>query len=397
MFEWAHLLHRQVYDVLADERLDPAQRDARIAELQAYYLTRKDLAFSTRPKSMALMQEQPYSLAFRQRFPKFNGLIWAYHWLQVGLYEPLLAGTSVAERQAGVAATIARFRQLIADAPNSTPYVMPMTSVISPRFAARYPEIAIIFDNLHSMHDVISDILANPAVPRDRKRAEILLAANRYRDDTTEVMTVAAWRTMSAMMGIQNMGGLSTGIVGPLPTPTVARGAVMRHDASGKLAADEHAGHDMSPSKPDTSARDEHAMHQMPEMGGMANDSLAVDSVVGAFHRALAEGDSAAALALLAPDVTIQESGEAESKEEYQKSHLSGDIEFARSVKTERSPRRVSIREHTAWVTSSSTTVGTFHGRAIDSLGEELMVLAREKMSWRIVAIHWSSHARRPR
>jgi hypothetical protein len=53
---------------------------------------------------------------------------------------------------------------------------MPMTPSVAPRFATRYPEAAIIFDNLHSMHDVISDILANDAVPRGRKRDEILRA-----------------------------------------------------------------------------------------------------------------------------------------------------------------------------------------------------------------------------
>ncbi|HYJ79970.1 MAG TPA: hypothetical protein VEW03_10235, partial [Longimicrobiaceae bacterium] len=85
MFEWAHLLHRQIYDVLADERLGEAERDAAVAELLAYYRTRPGLAFSRRRKNMELMEGQPYSLAFRQRYPKFNGLIWAYHWLQVGL------------------------------------------------------------------------------------------------------------------------------------------------------------------------------------------------------------------------------------------------------------------------------------------------------------------------
>jgi hypothetical protein len=90
MFEWAHVLHRQLYDVLSDERLSPAARDAEVARLLAYYKSRPDLAFSSRPKNMDLMEGQRYSLAFRRKYPKFNGLIWAYHWLQVGLYEPLL-------------------------------------------------------------------------------------------------------------------------------------------------------------------------------------------------------------------------------------------------------------------------------------------------------------------
>jgi hypothetical protein len=230
MFEWAHVLHRQIYDVLADERLSEAQKDAEIARLIAYYKTRRDVAFSSRPKSMALMQEQPYSLAFRQKYPKFNGLIWAYHWLQVGLYEPLLINKTATTRQAGVDATVARFWQMLDAPPTKMPHVMPMTAAIAPSFAARYPEAAIIFDNLHSMHDVISDVLANPSVPRDRKRAEILLAARRFRDDTSFVMPVEAWRTMAHHMGVENMGGPAVHFLAELPTPTVTYGAVMTHN-----------------------------------------------------------------------------------------------------------------------------------------------------------------------
>ena len=240
MFEWAHLLHRQVYDVLADERLDAAAKDRELKRLLTYYLSRPDLAYSVKPKNMSLMQEQPYSLAFRQGFPKFNGLIWAYHWLQVGLYEPLVVGRTVEERQAGVAATVARFRQMLPGAPEGFPVVMPMTVAIAPTFAAKWPELAIIFDNLHSMHDVISDILANAAVPRGEKRALILRAAAAYRDDTTAVMTVAGWRRMTEMMGVNNQGGPAVGFMPALPTPLLARGFVMRHDKDGNMLG----GHD---------------------------------------------------------------------------------------------------------------------------------------------------------
>ncbi|MBV9880907.1 MAG: hypothetical protein JO180_10455 [Gemmatirosa sp.] len=272
MFDWAHVLHRQLYDVLADERLDDAAKDREVARLVAYYRTRPDLAFSARPKSMKLMQEQPYSLAFRRRYPKFNGLIWAYHWMQVGLYEPLVVGQTAEARQAGVRATVARFWQMLGDPPHTLPYQMPMTAAVAPRFAARYPEAAIIFDNLHSMHDVVSDILANPSVPRGRKRAEILRAARRFRDDTSSVLSVDAWRTMARHMGVENMGGPAVGFLAALPTPTVTYGAVMTHDdrtgamtgfaygravgrAVGGAPGDEHAGHDMS---------------DMPDMPGMS-------------------------------------------------------------------------------------------------------------------------------
>jgi hypothetical protein len=147
-----------------------------------------------------------------------------------------MIGTNSAERQAGVRATVARFFRMLESPLQSLPYQMPMTAAVSPTFAARYPEAAIIFDNLHSMHDVVSDILANPSVPRDQKRAEILLAGRRFRDDSSYVMTVPAWLTMTAAMGVENMGGPAVGFTEALPTPTVTRGAVMQHDrATGRM------------------------------------------------------------------------------------------------------------------------------------------------------------------
>jgi hypothetical protein len=240
MFEWAHLLHRQLYDILGDERLSETDRDRAVAEVLRYYKSRPDLAFSSRAKNMELMEGQFYSTAFRDKYPKFNGLIWAYHWLQVGLYEPLLVGRTMDERQTGVTATVARFRQMLENAPENMPRVMPMTAAVAPRFAERYPEASIIFDNLHGMHDVISDILASPEVPRDRKRAEILRAAERYRDDTSFVMTEREWRDMSLAMGVQNMGGPVTGFMAGFPQPTVERGAVMAHGAHGAAGGTGH-------------------------------------------------------------------------------------------------------------------------------------------------------------
>lgn len=244
MFEWAHVLHRQVYDVLADRRLSRAQQDSAVDVIWRFYRSRPDLAFSAVPKTMALMQEQWYSLAFRQGYPRMNGLIWAYHWLQMGLYEPLVVGRTEEEKQAGVAAAVARFRQMLDGAPEGFPVVMPMTPAIAPAFAARWPHLGAVFDNLHSMHDVVSDILANPRVPAKDKRRLILAAARAYRDDTTEAMTIDAWKRMSVGMGIENQGGPAVGLLPALPTPTMARGAVMKHDKDGNpVGGDAHHHH----------------------------------------------------------------------------------------------------------------------------------------------------------
>ena len=47
MFEWAHILHRQTYDVLADPGLDSVAKDAEMATLVRIYRARRDLAFSS--------------------------------------------------------------------------------------------------------------------------------------------------------------------------------------------------------------------------------------------------------------------------------------------------------------------------------------------------------------
>ena len=124
------------------------------------------------------------------------------------------------------------------------------------------------------------------------------------------------------------------------------------------------------------------------------SDSTAVARAVMAFHTALAAGDSAAALALLADDVVVLEAGDMETRAEYRAHHLSADIEFARAVLSSAGPTRVSVRGEVAWAVTTSTTRGSFQGRAVDSVGAELMVLTREPDGWRIRAIHWSSRRR---
>jgi hypothetical protein len=209
MFEWAHMLHRQIYDVWADTRLSHEQRDAQVGRLLRYYESRRDLALSDRPKSMDLMEGQSYSLSFRKADPKFNGLLWSYHWLQMALYDALLIDGSESDRRAAVDEAVARFWAMLNAAPDKMPAVMPMSAAIAPAFSARYPEAAIIFDNLHALHDVVADILASPDVPSYRKREFILAAAARFRDDTSSVVSRADWIAMSQAMGVERMGGVA--------------------------------------------------------------------------------------------------------------------------------------------------------------------------------------------
>ena len=68
-------------------------------------------------------------------------------------------GETVAARKAGVQAAGAHFWSMVEDPEARFPRTMPMTSAIAPRFSRAHPRAAVIFDNLHMMHDIISDIL----------------------------------------------------------------------------------------------------------------------------------------------------------------------------------------------------------------------------------------------
>ena len=130
------------------------------------------------------------------------------------------------------------------------------------------------------------------------------------------------------------------------------------------------------------------------EVSAQAPAEVEVEAVVSAYHEALAAGDSVGALALLADDVVILESGGMETKEHYRSGHLAGDMRFAQAVPRERGAMSVEVLGDVAWAWSTSVTTGRMGEREIDAQGAELMVLAREDGVWRIKAIHWSSRAR---
>lgn len=251
MLDWAGTLHRQLYDVSADASLSQADRDGRILELVGYYRSRPDLAVSSRPKSMDLADGQLHSLAFRQRFPKYNGLVWAEQWLQVGLYEALATAQSPEQRKAQVDATVGRFWQMLrTDGAEGLPYLRPMTAAVAPTFARRYPTVGAVLDNVQLLQDVVADILTSREIPRSAKRQEILRVAALIRSDTAFAVAYDTSLRIVETMGANNMGGPAVGFTAELPKPTVPRGM--------SLAGMEGAAPDAE-------------MAGMPGMGGTSN------------------------------------------------------------------------------------------------------------------------------
>lgn len=128
--------------------------------------------------------------------------------------------------------------------------------------------------------------------------------------------------------------------------------------------------------------------------GSIAAEATDAATVVDAFHAALKAGDTAAALALLAPDVMIFEEGGAErSRDEYASHHLGSDAAFAAASEATVARRSGWADGDIAWITSEGRTTGQFNDRGVDRLTTETMVLKRHADGWRIHHIHWSSRA----
>lgn len=75
---------------------------------------------------------------------------------------------------------------------------------------ARHPRAAVSFDNLHMMHDIISDILASDRVPRALKTRTIEAALAEFRDGSKNVMSMSEWMGMPEQMGgVERIGGVA--------------------------------------------------------------------------------------------------------------------------------------------------------------------------------------------
>lgn len=168
-FDWSHMLHQFVLDVLAVSTDRGVGMQRRVNQIFADYKANEQLAITDVCKTMLFMDGHYFSKSFRRKFPSFNLLIWGYHWFQIKLYEALMEPTQRA-RDLAVESTVAQFWQLIGNLPDSADFdMMPETALEAPRFARMFPRIPPAFDNNHMLHDIVSDILVSPRVTDIRK------------------------------------------------------------------------------------------------------------------------------------------------------------------------------------------------------------------------------------
>lgn len=127
---------------------------------------------------------------------------------------------------------------------------------------------------------------------------------------------------------------------------------------------------------------------------GVHAGSLAASpkETVAAFHDALAGGDKAAALALLAPEAAIYEAGHVErSRDEYAHHHLGGDMAFAKTTTRKVLRQTERVDGNTAIVWEETETTGTSGGKPLHAFGTGTTVLEKKGDGWAIVHVHWSS------
>ena len=170
VFDWTHVLHAQIVDVLASTEMTGEEKDREIEAIYQFYATKVPYAITPLPLNMGYLDSQPYSKAFRQKYPKVNGLFWGYHWLQGNMHDTLY-GKTLEEQRKAYEATGARYHKT--ELYRTDRPFMPMFSEVSPKFGARFPHISNVFDNLHMLHDLVNDILASDWMTEKQKDEQV--------------------------------------------------------------------------------------------------------------------------------------------------------------------------------------------------------------------------------
>lgn len=115
---------------------------------------------------------------------------------------------------------------------------------------------------------------------------------------------------------------------------------------------------------------------------------------VDAFHNALTRGNTAAALSLLARDLTVYEFGVVDpTLEQYAFAHLPFDMNLAAATQWKVETRRMGGGGDDWWVITTYRVTGAgLNNRPIDNMTLETVILRRTSGAFRIVHLHWSTN-----
>jgi mono/diheme cytochrome c family protein len=129
-----------------------------------------------------------------------------------------------------------------------------------------------------------------------------------------------------------------------------------------------------------------------PSMEGLAaRAEPGAEAVAEAFHTALQKGDRKAVLALLAPEVSIREGGETQSRNVYASGHLGEDITFLKSASIKPLSMGSMPMGATAMVGSRSEIRAMHDGTPVALLSTEMLTLKKTPAGWLITQVEWAS------
>lgn len=216
-FNWTHELHRSLYDLYASDVGGRKKADG-FERILTDYLSKPEAITSHRLDHHGKMWSFPESKAFSEKYPKFNTQIWAYHWLQGGVYDVQRMGDPQRQREL-MEPIIAHYHSYLRDPPIQWQF-MPMIEEAAPNFAREHPEVAAIFDNLHMLHDNVDDVLCRPDLysGTHEQRRRILDILEIYLDRNHRGQDRFASYHMPEMRGDDGGHGMSDmGMMGPRP------------------------------------------------------------------------------------------------------------------------------------------------------------------------------------
>lgn len=207
-----HVFHREVLAIFATVEA-PARTTALDAAVERY-LSRPDVALPAVPKDMGILYDHPYTTFTEEGFnprreqpyPRLSGFVWASHWFQLAVQEPLEAADR-AERIAGLKIVTDRFERKLTTGtpPNAFPSELPLAPSIAPGLVSVHERSAAILDNVNMLQDVIADILVHPKATNPR--AAIDEAIGQFVDREYRVVEVDEWIKMALRHSIFAQGG----------------------------------------------------------------------------------------------------------------------------------------------------------------------------------------------
>jgi len=212
-----HEFHREVLAIFAG--LDASSRAPALDAAVDRYLSRRDVALPDVPKDMTILYDHKYTSFAdedftprrKQTYPSLTGFVWASHWFQLAVEEPLELLADSRERLDGVKVVTQRFQRKLSAGtlPDAFPTELPLAPSISPGLVSAHVRAAAIIDNLNMMHDVLADVLMHPKVADLRAAIDEVIV--QFTDPRHRIVDVDDWITMALRHSIFQQGGPALG------------------------------------------------------------------------------------------------------------------------------------------------------------------------------------------